>query len=61
MTFSTAESAFHFRPGTRPLLISMPHVGTHVPLADMTLDHGVKRAHAGRVLFELRIHLTGTR
>lgn len=33
MTFSTTQPAFHFRPGTRPLLISMPHVGTHVPPA----------------------------
>ncbi|MGJ7605798.1 N-formylglutamate deformylase [Variovorax sp. LT1R20] len=33
MTFTTAEPAFRFRQGTRPLLISMPHVGTHVPPA----------------------------
>jgi N-formylglutamate deformylase len=33
MTFQTTETPFHFRPGTRPLLISMPHVGTHVPPA----------------------------
>jgi N-formylglutamate deformylase len=31
--FSTAEPPFRFRQGTRPLLISMPHVGTHVPPA----------------------------
>ena len=31
MVFSTTEPAFRFRAGTRPLLISMPHVGTHVP------------------------------
>jgi N-formylglutamate deformylase len=31
--FATAEPAFRFRPGTRPLLISMPHVGTHLPPA----------------------------
>ena len=31
MTFATTEPAFRFRQGTRPLLISMPHVGTHVP------------------------------
>jgi len=30
-TFSTTEPPFRFRQGTRPLLISMPHVGTHVP------------------------------
>jgi len=29
--FRTTEPAFRFRQGTRPLLISMPHVGTHVP------------------------------
>ncbi|WP_395321219.1 N-formylglutamate deformylase [Variovorax sp. UC74_104] len=33
MAFTTAESPFRFRQGTRPLLISMPHVGTHVPPA----------------------------
>lgn len=33
MHFSTTEPAFRFRQGTRPLLISMPHVGTHVPPA----------------------------
>lgn len=31
--FSTTEPPFRFRQGTRPLLISMPHVGTHVPPA----------------------------
>src|ERR1700712_3908794 len=31
MTFATAEPAFRFRQGSRPLLISMPHVGTHLP------------------------------
>ena len=33
MTFQTTEAPFRFRAGTRPLLISMPHVGTHVPPA----------------------------
>ena len=33
MTFQTTEPSFRFRQGTRPLLISMPHVGTHVPPA----------------------------
>ena len=33
MAFSTTEPPFRFRQGTRPLLISMPHVGTHVPPA----------------------------
>jgi N-formylglutamate deformylase len=33
MTFYTTEPAFRFRQGTQPLLISMPHVGTHVPPA----------------------------
>jgi N-formylglutamate deformylase len=32
-TFTTAEAPLRFRQGTRPLLISMPHVGTHVPPA----------------------------
>lgn len=32
-SFGTTEPAFRFRQGTRPLLISMPHVGTHVPPA----------------------------
>ena len=31
MPFFTAEPAFTFHPGTRPLLVSMPHIGTHVP------------------------------
>ena len=31
--FTTAEPPLRFRPGTQPLLISMPHVGTHVPPA----------------------------
>jgi N-formylglutamate deformylase len=31
MNFHTTEPPFRFRQGTRPLLISMPHVGTHVP------------------------------
>ncbi len=31
MHFATTEPAFTFRQGSRPLLISMPHVGTHVP------------------------------
>ena len=29
--FDTTEAPFVFHPGTAPLLISMPHVGTHVP------------------------------
>ncbi len=33
MSFTTTEVPFRFRQGTRPLLISMPHVGTHVPPA----------------------------
>jgi N-formylglutamate deformylase len=33
MRFSTTEAPFRFRQGTRPLLVSMPHVGTHVPPA----------------------------
>ena len=33
MTFETTEPPFRFRKGTRPLLISMPHVGTYVPPA----------------------------
>jgi len=32
-TFTTTEPAFRFRQGTRPLLISMPHVGIFVPPA----------------------------
>ena len=31
MKFDTTEPAFRLRQGTRPLLISMPHVGTYVP------------------------------
>lgn len=31
MNFHTDQPPFRFRQGTRPLLISMPHVGTHVP------------------------------
>ena len=31
MHFATTEPAFTFRQGSRPLLISMPHVGTHLP------------------------------
>jgi N-formylglutamate deformylase len=31
MSFRTTEPPFRFRAGTSPLLISMPHVGTHVP------------------------------
>ena len=31
MPFTTAEPAFRLRRGTRPLLISMPHVGTYLP------------------------------
>ena len=33
MKFNTTEPAFRLRQGTWPLLISMPHVGTHVPPA----------------------------
>ncbi len=33
MTFQTTQPPFRFRQGTRPLLISMPHVGTHLPAA----------------------------
>jgi len=33
MTRITTEAPFIFHQGTRPLLISMPHVGTHVPPA----------------------------
>jgi len=32
-TFATSMPVLRFRPGTRPLLISMPHVGTYVPPA----------------------------
>ncbi len=31
MNFHTTQAPFRFHQGTRPLLISMPHVGTHVP------------------------------
>ena len=31
MNFETTEPPFRFRAGTRPLLISMPHVGTYLP------------------------------
>jgi N-formylglutamate deformylase len=31
MSFTITEPPFRFRQGTRPLLISMPHVGTFVP------------------------------
>ena len=33
MNLTTTEPPFRFRQGTQPLLISMPHVGTHVPPA----------------------------
>jgi N-formylglutamate deformylase len=33
MNFSISDPPFRFRKGSRPLLISMPHVGTHVPPA----------------------------
>lgn len=33
MPFHTNEPAFRFRQGTRPLLVSMPHVGTYLPPA----------------------------
>lgn len=39
MNASTDRAVFSLRPGTLPLLISMPHVGTHIPdpiLATMT-------------------------
>ncbi len=40
--FHTDQPPFRFRAGTRPLLISMPHVGTHVPpaLAARFTDEG---------------------
>lgn len=40
--FHTDQPPFRFRTGTRPLLISMPHVGTHVPpaLAARFTDEG---------------------
>lgn len=31
MNFTTTEPPFRFHQGTRPLLISMPHVGTYLP------------------------------
>lgn len=36
MNFHTHEPPFRFRAGRRPLLISMPHVGTHVPASVAT-------------------------
>lgn len=33
MNFASTEPPFLFRQGARPLLISMPHVGTHIPTA----------------------------
>ncbi|MEO7243369.1 MAG: N-formylglutamate deformylase [Variovorax sp.] len=33
MTFETDQPPFRFTQGSAPLLISMPHVGTHVPAA----------------------------
>ena len=44
--FTTTEPPFRFRQGTRPLLISMPHVGTHVPpaLAAQVFDERQHRA-----------------
>ena len=33
MKFDTTGAAFRFRQGSQPLLISIPHVGTHVPPA----------------------------
>ena len=33
MPFQTDQSAFRFRQGTQPLLVSMPHVGTYLPPA----------------------------
>ena len=40
--FQTDTPAFHFRAGTRPLLISIPHAGTPVPpaLAARFTDEG---------------------
>ena len=40
--FQTDAPAFHFRAGKRPLLISIPHGGTHVPpaLAARLTDEG---------------------
>jgi N-formylglutamate deformylase len=31
VTTPDAVSLFHFVPGTRPVLLSIPHVGTHIP------------------------------
>jgi N-formylglutamate deformylase len=31
VTTPDAVSPFHFVPGTRPVLLSIPHVGTHIP------------------------------
>ncbi len=39
MRFITTEPPFRFRAGKRPLLISMPHVGTHVPPAARGAPH----------------------
>ena len=47
MSFQTTEPPFRFRQGTRPLLISMPHVGTHVPPALATRQRNVA-ADAGQ-------------
>lgn len=33
MSFATDQPPFRFVPGTRPLLLSIPHVGTYVPPA----------------------------
>jgi N-formylglutamate deformylase len=33
MTTADAVPPFHFVPGTRPVLLSIPHVGTHIPEA----------------------------
>jgi N-formylglutamate deformylase len=40
--FQTDTPAFHFRAGARPLLISIPHGGTHIPpaLAARLTDEG---------------------
>ena len=44
MTFQTTQPPFRFRQGTRPLLVSMPHVGTHVPPdLDMRLTDEARR------------------
>lgn len=44
MNFATEEPPFRFTPGTRPLLISVPHGGTHVPRA--LADRLTPAAHA---------------